>query len=164
MTKKSVRQASLAEVRRHDPTELITFRVSALSQLLGRVVDAAVAGELGLTSRQWRVLVVLNRMGSATSGDVAKDSRLDHSQVSRASYELVDKGLIAMRADSADRRRQLLEITPAGIDVLRRGILGSKSRQERLRACLSEAEYEAFGAALSRLTDEAQAMLEELRG
>jgi DNA-binding MarR family transcriptional regulator len=155
--------ASLAEVRRHEPQALITFRVWALSQLLGRVVDAAVAGELGLTSRQWRVLVVLNRLGRAASGDVTRLSRLDHSQVSRASYELVERGLVSMQTDGGDRRRQMLEITPAGLEILRRGIVGSRARQRRLRARLDDEQYAALDRALTALTEEAQAMLDEAR-
>lgn len=164
MTTKKTASASAAALRRHEPEELITFRVSVLSQLLARVVEGAVSQELGLSSRQWRVLVMLNRMGPSTSGQVATATRLDHSQVSRASYELVDKGLIAMDSDQADRRRQRLSVTPVGVEVLRRGIVGSQARQARLRACLSEEEYRVLGKTLALLTTEATAMIEESRG
>jgi len=79
-----------------------------------------VGRELSLSSRQWRVLVMLNRLGPATSGHVAAATRLDHSQVSRASHELAGKGLVAMDSDQTDRRRQCLSVTPAGTQVLRR--------------------------------------------
>ena len=107
---------------------------------------------------------MLNRLGPTTSGQVAAATRLDHSQVSRASYELVDKGLIAMDSDQADRRRQRLSVTDAGVDVLRRGIVGSQARQARLRGCVSDADYEAFGRVLAALSAEAQAMLDDSRG
>jgi len=135
----------------------------ALSQLLGRVVEASVSKELDLTSRQWRVLVMLNRLGEATSGDVTRASRLDHSQVSRASYELADKGLVLMRTDSQDKRRQLLSVTPEGTRVLRRGLVGSQYRQRRLRKRLSAADYETFNRMLDVLTDEAHALLQDIR-
>ena len=48
--------------------------------------------------------------------------------------------------------------------MLRRGIVGSKARQARLRARLSDADYEALGRILATLTDEAQEMLAEVRG
>ena len=99
MTSKKSGAASASALRRHEPEELITFRVSVLSQLLARMVDGSVSQDLGLSSRQWRVLVMLNRLGPSTSGQVAEATRLDHSQVSRASYELVEKGLIAMQSD-----------------------------------------------------------------
>jgi DNA-binding MarR family transcriptional regulator len=94
---------------------------------------------------------------------VAAATHLDHSQVSRASYELTEKGLIAMATDSGDRRRQLLSATEAGIALLRQGIVGSMARQNRLRAMLSDADYEAFGRVLTVLSDEAHAMLQEGR-
>ncbi len=155
--------ASAAALRRHEPEELITFRISVLSQLLARVVEGSVSQELGLSSRQWRVLVMLNRLGPSTSGQVAAATRLDHSQVSRASYELVDKGLIAMDSDQADRRRQRLSVSTAGLDVLRQGIVGSQARQARLSSCLSEEDYRIFGKALALLSAEATAMIEESR-
>jgi DNA-binding MarR family transcriptional regulator len=110
------------------------------------------------------VLVMLNRLGPTTSGQVAAATRLDHSQVSRASYELVDKGLIAMDSDQADRRRQRLSVTDAGVAMLRQGIVGSQARQARLRGCVSDADYEAFGRVLTALSAEAQAMLDDARG
>lgn len=157
-------KASAAELQAHDPESLITFRVSALSQLLARVVEASVSRELGLSSRQWRVLVILNRLGEATSGEATRASRLDHSQVSRASYELAEKGLVAMRGDPQDKRRQLLSVTPQGVAVLRQGIVGSRHRQQRLRARLSESDYQRFGHMLEVLTDEAHALLREAKG
>ena len=164
MANKKAARVSAATLRRHEPEELITFRVSVLSQLLARVVENSVGRELGLSSRQWRVLVMLNRLGPATSGQVAAATRLDHSQVSRASHELVGKRLIAMDHDQADRRRQHLSVTGAGRAVLRQGIVGSRARQSRLRARLTEADYAALGRLLAALSDEAKKMLAEARG
>jgi len=163
MTSKKTAMVSASALRRHEPEELITFRVSVLSQLLSRVVEGSVSQTLGLSSRQWRVLVMLNRLGPSTSGQVAAATRLDHSQVSRASYELVDKGLIAMDSDQADRRRQRLSVTEAGTQILRRGIVGSQVRQDRLRASMDDADYAVLGRALTALSAEAQKMLAELK-
>ena len=107
---------------------------------------------------------MLHRLGSSTSGQVATATQLDHSQVSRASHELVDKGLIAMDSDPADGRRQQLSVTAAGVDVLRQGIVGSLARQARLRNCLSDEDYRVLGKALALLSTEAKAMIEESRG
>ena len=163
MTNKKSTLVSAAALRDHAPEALVTFRVSVLSQLLARVVESSVDRELGLSSRQWRVLVILNRHGPTTSGQVASATHLDHSQVSRASYELLEKGLIAMEGDPGDRRRQRLSVTDAGLEILRRGIIGSQSRQTRLRGCLSDADYQAFERVTALLTAEAQAMLAESR-
>jgi DNA-binding MarR family transcriptional regulator len=161
--KKKRERASLGDLRRHAPEALITFRVSVLSQMLARLVDASVGQDLGLSSRQWRVLVMLNRLGPSTSGAVARMASLDHSQVSRASFELAAKGLVVQADDAADRRRQVLSLTPTGIAILRDGLGGSLEREGRLRARLGEADYAALCRALVALTEEARAMLEERR-
>ena len=162
-TRKNRPRASAEDLRRHAPETLITFRVSVLSQLLGRLVDTSVGQDLGLSSRQWRVLVMLNRLGPSTSGAVARMASLDHSQVSRASFELVEKGLVVQDSDAADRRRQVLSLTSAGLGVLRDGLGGSLERERRLRACLGEDDYAALCRALAALTAEARVMLEERR-
>lgn len=146
------------------PTEeLITFRVSVLSQQLSRVVDAYVSAELGLSSRQWRMLVSLNRVGPSTAGDLARFAHLDKSQVSRAAHELEQRGLLTQSGQSADRRRVTLALTEEGRETLRQGLAGSESRQQRLQAALSAEDYAAFNRAVARLTEEAQAMLADAR-
>src|SRR5690349_13878411 len=101
-------RASAAQVAAHTPEKLITYRVSVLAQVLSRLVDASVRKELGLTSRQWRLLVVLNRLGTSPSGEVARMANFDHSQVSRVAFELAERGLITQTSDPGDRRKQIL--------------------------------------------------------
>jgi DNA-binding MarR family transcriptional regulator len=164
MTTKKSSKVSAQTLKQHMPEELLTFQVSVLSQILSRVVEGSVSTDLNLTSRQWRVLVILNRIGPTTSGQVASATHLDHSQVSRASYELVDKGLISMSNDEGDRRKQLLSVTAKGVEVLRLGIVGSQNRQARLRAVMSDSEFKVFSKLLTSLTHEANSMLLEVKG
>lgn len=145
------------------PERLITYRVSVLAQALSRLVDASVRDDLGLSSRQWRVLVVLNRLGSATTGDVARMAHYDHSQVSRVAYELAERGLIVQSSDASDRRKQILGLTAAGLDCLARGLPGSMRREQRLRARLSAADYATLCRTLEALEAEAGALLRERR-
>lgn len=154
-------RATVAQLRDHAPEALITFRVSVLSQLLSRLVDASVRQALGLTSRQWRVLVILSRLGPSTSGDVARTASFDHSQVSRVAFELAQLGLVTQGDDASDRRKQVLSLTPAAITLLRDGVPASMERQQRLVQRLGEKDYAAFCRAMDALTDEAQQMLAE---
>lgn len=155
----SRKPATLAQVKGHTPEALITFRVQVLSQLLSRMVDASVRETLGLTSRQWRVLVILNRLGPSTSGEVARLASFDHSQVSRVAFELAELGLVRQGSDSKDRRKQVLSLMPAATEMLRLGLPDSLARERRLRERLGEEQYQAFSQALDALTDEARAML-----
>lgn len=161
MATKKTSKVSALSLKQHTPEALLTFQISVLSQILSRVVEGSVSQDLQLTSRQWRVLVILNRIGPTTSGQVAAATHLDHSQVSRASYELLGKGLISMNSDDGDRRKQLLSVTAQGMEMLRRGIVGSQKRQTRLRAAMSDADYKVFCKVLASLTLEANNMLQE---
>jgi DNA-binding MarR family transcriptional regulator len=163
MTIKKPAKVSALALKQHTPEELLTFQLSVLSQILSRVVEGSVSVDLKLTSRQWRVLVILNRIGPTTSGQVASATHLDHSQVSRASYELLEKGLISMRSAEGDRRKQLLAVSPEGVEVLKRGVVGSQKRQARLRAVMSDAEYQVFHKVIGALTREANSMLLETK-
>ncbi len=158
-----VPRASRAQVASHAPEALITYRVSVLAQALSRLVDASVQARLGLSSRQWRVLVMLNRLGTATSGEVARSAHFDHSQVSRVAFELAQRGLIVQQDHAADRRKQMLTLTAAGIECLREGIPDSQHRQAQLKARLTDDEYETFCRALAVLGDEAGRLLSEVR-
>lgn len=157
------KRASPSELKAHAPEALITFRVQVLSQSLARLVDISVNEALGLTSRQWRVLVILSRLGPSTSGDVARLASFDHSQVSRVAYELSQLGLVALHSDPSDRRKQVLSLTPAATEVLRNGLPASMAREQRLRERLGADAYGVFVAALEALTDEARIMIDEVR-
>jgi len=163
LPRKVTSRASLQEVAAHLPEALITYRVSALAQLLSRLVDASVQKNLDLTSRQWRVLVVLNRLGTSRSGEIARLSNFDHSQVSRVAYELVEKGLITQESDATDRRKQILTMTPKGIECLRDGIPTSLARDAKFRSQLSKTEYVNFCHALDVIGAEALQLLEEIK-
>jgi DNA-binding MarR family transcriptional regulator len=157
------RRATAAQVSAHSPEALITYRISVLAQLTSRLVDASVHEALGLTSRQWRFLVVLNRLGTSPSGAVARMANFDHSQVSRVSLELSEKGLIAQVSDKGDRRKQILSLTPAGIECLKNGVPYSLERQERLQGRLGPEAYASFCSALDVLQEEVQTMLDEVK-
>jgi DNA-binding MarR family transcriptional regulator len=142
---------------------LITYRVSALAQALARLVDASVSEVIGLTSRQWRFLVVLNQLGTSPSGAVARVANFDHSQVSRVASELTEKGLITQVGDQGDRRKQILSLTAEGIECLRKGVPYSLERQAKLQSRLGPAEYATFCHALDVLQDEAHEMLKQVK-
>lgn len=156
-------RASRAQVAAHVPETLITYRVSVLAQALARLVDAAVREDLGLSSRQWRVLVVLNRLGPTTSGEVARMAHYDHSQVSRVAFELAERGLLVQGSDASDRRKQILTLTAAGLDCLGRGLPGSLQREQRLRERLTAAEHATLCRTLEALEAQAGLLLQERR-
>ena len=64
---------------------------------------------------------------------------------------LEDKGIIARHPDSEDRRRNVVELTPAGQDLLHRATAASDAAEAELLAPLSPAEGEQLRDMLARV-------------
>lgn len=73
-----------------------------------------------VTEQQWRVLRVLADDGQSDPSLLAQSALLHSPSVTRILKELTERGLITRTADNSDRRRQLIEITPEGADLVER--------------------------------------------
>ncbi|MEU6658298.1 MarR family transcriptional regulator [Streptomyces sp. NPDC046821] len=85
--------------------------------------------------------------GATSQRELAAAMEVDPSQLVAILNELESAELCERRRDPADRRRHIVEITPAGREAL-----------ERVDEAVSEAERELFGD----LTDAEQALLRSL--
>ncbi len=74
----------------------------------------------GLTLSQLEVLGEVSRTGVSTPAELAAHMHVRVQSLTDAINDLVARGLVSRRTDQADRRRQLVEVTPAGIDLLER--------------------------------------------
>jgi DNA-binding MarR family transcriptional regulator len=75
----------------------------------------AIAERLGVTSNELEVLGTLVARGPLSAGDIAHRTGLTSGAVTRLIDRLVERGSIRRRADPEDRRRVLVEITPAAL-------------------------------------------------
>jgi DNA-binding MarR family transcriptional regulator len=144
-----------------DPTQLLAYRVLTLSQLLNRGIEVIVDTHLGLSVRQWRVVLCIATLGPQSVQEIADFCRYDKSQVSRAVAELLEKNLVSTRPSATDGRRVQVRLTAAGRAKFKRGMPLSLARQERLASSLSRSQLETFDNALQTLIGQAEAMLEE---
>ena len=105
------------------PDELPAFEWS-LPLLLLRAREAVmqrfrpILSEFDVTEQQWRVLRVLADEVELPVTQVADRCVLLGPSVTRIVRALEDKQLIGRRVDRGDRRRVLLSITPAGLELL----------------------------------------------
>jgi DNA-binding MarR family transcriptional regulator len=72
----------------------------------------------GLTLSQMEVLSEVTRTGSISPADLAVRLHVRVQSLTDAINELVSRGLLTRRQDHDDRRRQLIEVTQAGIALL----------------------------------------------
>ena len=78
-------------------------------------------GELGnghLTPTQWAALVKLGDHGALSQNHLGRMTAMDPATIQGVIRRLVERKLIARRADRADRRRSVLTLTPAGRELV----------------------------------------------
>jgi len=125
----------------------LPFRLSVLSNAISRRIAAIYQSEFDLTIWQWRIIAVLGEQGDLTSTQLAMRTVTDKPTVSRASRQLIARGLVLRRLDHQDRRRAPMCLTEAGFEIYH--IVAPRARQ-------IEAEF------LKALKPEERHMLHEL--
>lgn len=92
----------------------VPFRLSVLANRVTRAVARAYARRFQLSAPEWRTMAVLGRYGAMTANSVVERTAMDKVRVSRAVARLLVHGRITRRTDPDDRRRAILDLTPAG--------------------------------------------------
>jgi DNA-binding MarR family transcriptional regulator len=130
------------------PTWLISRAYAHSHRLLTDGFAAA-----GVRSYHYRLLAALEEFGPASQADLGRRTSIDRSDVVAALNDLAGGGLIDRSPDAGDRRRNVITITPAGIEKLRAldEILGGV--QEKLLAPLSADERTRLVELLTRLLE-----------
>ena len=86
---------------------------------------------LGVTAPQRLVIRIVGRFPGISAGEVADILHLHPSTLTGVLKRLEERGLVGRRADPADARRALLELTPRGreVDELRTGTVEAAVRR-----------------------------------
>ncbi len=79
----------------------------------------AMLSHAGITEQQWRVLRVLDEFGPLEPSKLAEHACLLLPSQTRIVQTLFEKGLVLRSPSSKDRRKQSVEITPAGLEIIR---------------------------------------------
>jgi DNA-binding MarR family transcriptional regulator len=77
------------------------------------IADQAVADYLGINRTDARCLDIIERLGAVTAGRLARESGLSTGAVTTVLDRLERSGLARRTSDPTDRRRVLVEMTPA---------------------------------------------------
>ena len=129
------------------------------SWLLGRaatrahrlVVEGLAAA--GARGYHYRLLAALAEFGPASQAALGRRTGIDRSYVVEAVNELVDGGLVERARDPDDRRRNVVTITPAGAEQLRRLDEVLAGIQDELFAPLSANERAQLARLLARVLE-----------
>ncbi|MGK7312871.1 MAG: MarR family winged helix-turn-helix transcriptional regulator [Candidatus Longimicrobiales bacterium M2_2A_002] len=94
---------------------------SVFAAVVTAIVNEAlgkVSGDHALTLGQLRFLELIEQGGESNMTDIARSIAISNAAVSRTVDKLVDRGLVARRAGSEDRRIIWLDLTDSGDTVL----------------------------------------------
>jgi len=124
---------------------MLMAKPSWLISEVSRLAHPLLAGKLataGSRGYHYRLLAALAEFGPASQASLGRHTGMDRSDVAAAVNDLAARGLVRRVPDPADRRRNVISITPAGTAHLRRLDELLTDVQGELLAPLSPAERE----------------------
>jgi DNA-binding MarR family transcriptional regulator len=118
---------------------------------LSKAVHRASSEELlGMRMRQMLVLSYLSDRSPSRQQELCETLMLDPNNCVLLLNELEEAGWIERRRDSDDRRRHVVEMTPAGRDALVRARRAQESLEDEILAALDADEREQLRALLRK--------------
>lgn len=101
------------EATRNDPDEPIGLLIGALRRRIKQAVASCVRA-YGLSVQQFWVVVAISERPGLSLGELALHLRMDKPTASRVVFTLMNRKLLDVQGDAADRRRARLYLGPAG--------------------------------------------------
>jgi DNA-binding MarR family transcriptional regulator len=136
----------------------LPFRLTVLSNRLTRRVARFYGQQFKLSAPEWRTMAVLGQQGAMSANAVITHTTMDKVRVSRAVAKLLKAGFITRDSDPGDRRRAILNLTPAGSEIYRQIVPLVQEVESEIVAELSGDERNVLNSALAKI----EAYLEHL--
>ncbi len=112
-----------------------------------------------LEPREMRVLINIGSYMPIKSADIAYQSRIDSSNVSRAVKVLLAKELVHSEPDPSSKNIKYLTLTESGIGLYKQLIQALEPRAQALESVLSEQEKASFYHCLTKIEAKAEQLL-----
>ena len=132
------------------PGRRLAYLLKHADRLLGELHAEALA-PFDIHVRELGVLLVIDRFEPASQQQIAERMSVDRTTMVAIIDALEAKGVIARRPDAEDRRRNLIELTPTGQDILRQATAASDAAEARLLAPLTRPEGTQLRNLLARI-------------
>ena len=135
---------------------MLMGKPSWLISEVSRLAHPLLTGKLGTAGSRgyhYRLLAALQEFGPASQASLGRRTGMDRSDVAAAVTELAVRGLAGRAPDPADRRRNVISITPAGTAPLRRLEELLADVQDELLAPLSAAERQQLTRLLTQILE-----------
>ncbi|MGW0193370.1 MarR family winged helix-turn-helix transcriptional regulator [Nonomuraea sp. NPDC003201] len=126
--------------------------LSLIAMYADRLVNEGLAA---VDARKWHyaALVALREAGPVSQAELSRRTGIYRSDMVAVINELAERGFVERAPDPADRRRNVITLTPEGIQQVRRLHTLIASLQDELFAPLSQPEREQLSGLLTRLLE-----------
>lgn len=131
-------------------SHLPIWLLSQIARCGDRLVGDALAEE-GMGKHHFRVLLALREGGPASQAQLGRRLGIDRSDLHAVLVDLERGSLVTRLRDERDRRRNLVELTQAGVAALERLSARVEAAHDALLQPLSPRERRALTALLGRL-------------
>lgn len=129
--------------------DFIIVRATAFASKVQRAMARDVLRGENLPILEWRLLFSIARFGQTHLAFITRHTSIDPAHGSRAASALEGKGLIARTDDPNNRRRKLMTLTPAGVEVFERVWPKAQKNVAKIAAVFEPCDFED----LKRLLD-----------
>lgn len=121
------------------------------AQLRLSELTAAAMAPFGITGRQCAVLIAIDSQAPLSQQEAARRLGVDRTTMVALIDELEGKQLVQRRQDPADRRKNVVALTPAGRGTLRKAGKASDEAERRFLAPLTGDQAAQVREALRRI-------------
>jgi len=128
-------------------------RLGRCSALLRRELDKVFSG-FGMTAWEFDVLATLRRAGEPfclAPTTLFSTLMITSGTMTRQLQQLESAGLVSRLANPSDARSMLVQLTPAGLELIDRAVTAHVANEARLLAPMAAAELAQLDARLSEL-------------
>lgn len=136
-----------------EPSDLIPRLIRAHNALIGSFEN-----QCGIHLARWRLLFRIGRIGICSQRELAHSTTMEPAAVTRILADLDSQGLIRRTTASHDARQLDVELTTAGIALVRETAAKRELFLEAALAGFSDAEVAAIEDLLGRLQDNLSAL------
>jgi DNA-binding MarR family transcriptional regulator len=143
--------SSLEQPADNVPTPRLGYLLKQAHQRFMMLATAAIA-PMGIDTREWAVLNCLTEERGYSQGEVAQRLGVDRTTMVALVDDLQRKGLVVREPHPEDRRKNRVELTLEGRNVLKRGAPFIDDAERRFLAVLSQPATRQFRSALQAVT------------
>ncbi|CUH52463.1 homoprotocatechuate degradation operon regulator, HpaR [Shimia marina] len=102
----------------------------------------ALLSDAGVTEQQWRVVRVLVEEGPLDPTTIAERAVLLLPSLTRILHKLDEKGYVTRQRDEQDGRRQVIQATDAGRELIAVNMPAARGYAQQLREHLGDERYD----------------------